>query len=236
MASNQCIGCDAIFKTRAELKAHVASSHSSRIWLLDSMRLIGTSDIVCSKCRFSFESKFEYDSHLDSKFCEINVALRKYYFGLLLPKITKTTLKPWLKFLSQEEIQGAGNIAIYKNSKNENKKQIKSENDDDHFPCTDCDKVYETFGRTSCHIKTAHGIPSWLRYRLRIIPGKYEVRCPECLFVLDKPVTFHKDCSNFKALRHGLFTSRLIYGGTILKDPLGRFPLDRYWAILWTDL
>ena len=205
-APNQCVGCDEVFKTRAELKSHVASSHSTRIWLLDSMRLFSSSDIVCSKCRFSFESKFEYDFHLDSKFCEINVALRKHYFGLVQPNITKISMKPWLKFLSQEDLQSAANIETFKSSKNENKKEIKSENDDGDFPCTDCDKVYDAFGKTSWHIKTAHGIPSWLRYRLRIIPGKYEARCPECLFVLDKPlIRDHYDCSKFKALRHRLF-------------------------------
>ena len=217
LAFNECIGCETIFKTRAEVKSHVVSSHSTRIWLLDSMRLFSTSDIVCSKCRFSFESKFEYDFHLDSKFCEINVALRKHYFGLVQPKITKTTMKPWLKFLSQEELESAANIKTFKKSKNEIKKETKSENEDGSFPCIDCDKVYDTFGKTSCHIKTAHGIPSWLRYRLRIIPGKYEFRCPECFFVLEKSLVSHKDCSNFKALRHGLLTSRVINSCTILK-------------------
>ena len=209
IAMNQCVGCDGetTYASRAELKSHVATSHSTKVWLLDSMRpsLSSQNSIVCSKCRFSFESKFEYDFHIDSKFCEINVALRKHYFGLVPPKISKISMKPHLKFLSKEELEAAGNIKTFKKLKPEDKREAKSDTEDDVFPCTDCDKVYDTFGKTSCHIKTGHGIPSWLRYRLRIIPGKYDVRCPDCDFVQDKKTTVHytRDCAYVQDLRPG---------------------------------
>ena len=64
---NQCLSCEKSFENRKMLMDHVLKYHSVYSWLAESMRITRYTQMICTKCSFTFDSNEAYENHKDSK-------------------------------------------------------------------------------------------------------------------------------------------------------------------------
>ena len=64
---NQCLSCEKSFENRKMLMDHVVKCHSVYSWLAESMRITRYTQMICTKCNFTFDSNEAYENHKDSK-------------------------------------------------------------------------------------------------------------------------------------------------------------------------
>ena len=64
---NQCLSCQKSFENRKMLMDHVLKCHSVYSWLAESIRITRYTQMICTKCSFTFDSNDAYENHKDSK-------------------------------------------------------------------------------------------------------------------------------------------------------------------------
>ena len=64
---NQCLSCEKSFENRKMLMDHVLKYHSVYSWLAESMRITRYTQMICTKCSFTFDSNEAFENHKDSK-------------------------------------------------------------------------------------------------------------------------------------------------------------------------